>query len=102
VDIDDVLVIETTEGEEYEFSVVGVVEDEEHNRYAICYSEAVDDFVVTDSDGKLLEDDDLAQEILDEFLELADDGSEEGEATAAEPVADKAEGGEKPGEGQAK
>jgi hypothetical protein len=101
VDIDDVLVIETTEGEEYEFSVVGVVEDEEHHRFAICYSEAVDDFVVTDSDGKLLEDDDLAQEILDEFLELADDGSEDGETVAAETVPEKAEGGEKPGEGQA-
>ena len=80
VDIDDVLVIETNEGEKFQFSVVGVVEDEDHERFAICYSEEIDDFVVTDSNGTLLDDDKLAQEILDEFLELADEAGDETES----------------------
>jgi len=68
-----------------EFEVVGIVEDEEHHGYSICYSEAVDEFVVTDAKGTLVEDDALAQEILDDFFELAEQ-SGNGEVTeASEP-----------------
>lgn len=71
----DVLVIETTDGKKYEFEIVGVVEDEEQNAFAVAYSEAADEFVVTDVYGKLLDDDALAQEILDDFFVLAEESS---------------------------
>ena len=47
---------------------MGLVEDDEDNAYAVCYSEKADEFVVTDAAGTLLDDDDLAQEILDDFF----------------------------------
>ena len=76
--------VETTDGRTLEFEVVGVVEDEEGLGYAVCYSEPADEFVVTDTQGELLEDADLAQEILDEFLAQADESAEEGEASGAD------------------
>jgi hypothetical protein len=75
-----VLVIETTDGKQLEFEVVGLVEDDEDNAYAVCYSEAADEFVVTDAVGTLLDDDELAQEILDDFFVLADESSPEAQA----------------------
>ena len=71
------LVVETNEGERLEFAVVGIVEDDEHRGYSVCYSEAADEFVVTDAKGTIIEDDDLAQEILDDFFALADQQSDE-------------------------
>jgi hypothetical protein len=70
-----VLVIETNDGKSLEFEVVGLVEDDENNAYAVCYSESADEFVVTDAVGSLLDDDELAQEILDDFFVLAEEGS---------------------------
>jgi hypothetical protein len=82
-----VLVIETNDGQRQEFEVVGLVEDEEHNQFAVCYSEAVDEFIVTDEYGTLLANDELAQEILDDFFELADEEpADEAGAGEAEPV----------------
>jgi hypothetical protein len=81
LDLHDVVVFETDEGQRLEFSVVAIVEDS-GERYAIGYNADLDDaderddpddsegfspFVVTDMHGRLLEDADLAQEILDEF-----------------------------------
>ena len=63
--------------------MVGLVEDDEKNAYAVCYSESADEFVVTDDAGTLLEDDDLAQEILDDFFVLAE------EAAPPEPDTEK-------------
>jgi hypothetical protein len=80
-----VLVIETNDGQRQEFEVVGLVEDEEHNQFAVCYSEAIDEFVVTDEFGTLLDNDELAQEILDDFFELAEEPAE-GEASDAKPT----------------
>ncbi len=77
VELQDVLVIETTDGKKYEFEIVGVVEDEEHNAFAVAYSEAADEFVVTDQNGKLIDNDELAQEILDDFFVLAEESSPE-------------------------
>jgi hypothetical protein len=68
-----VLVIETNDGNQIEFEVVGLVEDDENNAYAVCYSEKADEFVVTDNVGTLLDDDELAQEILDDFFVLAEE-----------------------------
>jgi hypothetical protein len=73
----DTLVIETTDGKKYEFEVVGLVEDEENHGFAVAYSEQADEFVVTDDNGTLLEDDALAQEILDDFFVLAEESAPE-------------------------
>jgi hypothetical protein len=70
-------VIETTDEQKYEFEVVGLVEDDENNGFAVAYSEAADEFVVTDDQGTLLADDVLAQEILDDFFVLAEESAPE-------------------------
>jgi hypothetical protein len=61
------------------FEVVGLVEDEENNAFAVCYNEAGDEFVVTDAFGDLLDDEELAQEILDDFFVLAEETGEPGQ-----------------------
>lgn len=80
LELRDVLVIQTTDEKQLEFEVVGLVEDEENNAYAVLYCEQEDEFVVTDAKGNLLEDDDLAQEILDDFFVLAEESGGEGDA----------------------
>jgi hypothetical protein len=64
-----------------QFEVVGLVEDDEGRAYGVCYNEDADEFVVTDGSGTLLEDTELAQEILDDFFALAEESaSSNGEA----------------------
>ena len=86
VEIEDTIVVESNAAEpsaggaqrQREFEVVGIVEDANSTqRFAVCYSEAVDEFIVTDDVGKLLSDDALAQEVLDDFLAQAADATEE-------------------------
>jgi hypothetical protein len=86
VDIQDTIVVETKGGDapavatrtQREFEVVGLVEDSDSTmRYAVCYSQAADEFIVTDDVGTLLNDEDLAQEILDDFLTQTADSTEE-------------------------
>ena len=85
LELRDVLVIQTTDDKQLEFEVVGLVEDEENNQYAVLYCETEDEFVVSDASGNLLEDDDLAQEILDDFFVLAEEsGGETGAGEGAE------------------
>jgi hypothetical protein len=64
-----------TESEtEREFEVVGIIEDSDSGtRYAICYCEPADEFIVTSKTGALVEDETLAQEILNDFLDQAAD-----------------------------
>jgi hypothetical protein len=57
--------------------VVGLVEDDDKNAFAIAYSETGDEFVVTDAFGKLIADNELAQEILDDFFVLAEESAPE-------------------------
>lgn len=76
LELRDVLVIQTTDDKQLEFEVVGLVEDEENNQYAVLYCEQEDEFVVSDAKGNLLEDDELAQEILDDFFVLAEESGE--------------------------
>jgi hypothetical protein len=76
LELRDVLVIETNDGQSLEFEVVGLVEDDENNAYAVCYSEKADEFVVTDNAGNLLANDELAQEILDDFFVLAEESGD--------------------------
>ncbi len=78
LELREVLVIQTGDEKKLEFEVVGLVEDEEKNAYAVCYCEPEDEFVVTDACGNLLADDELAQEILDDFFVLADESGDEG------------------------
>ncbi len=68
------------DGSELKFEVVGLVEDDEGHAYAVCYNETSDEFVVTDQFGDLLDDEDLAQEILDDFFVLAEESSPEDQA----------------------
>ena len=63
------------DGTALRFEVVGLVEDDEGNAYAVCYNDVNDEFVVTDHVGDLLEDEDLAQEILDDFFVLAEESA---------------------------
>ena len=77
LELRDVLVIQTTDDKQLEFEVVGLVEDEENNTFAVCYCEKEDEFVVTNATGELLSDDELAQEILDDFFVLAEETAPE-------------------------
>jgi hypothetical protein len=63
------------DGTALRFEVVGLVEDDEGHAYAVCYNDQSDEFVVTDQIGDLLEDEDLAQEILDDFFVLAEESA---------------------------
>jgi len=64
--------------EQFEFEVVGIVEDaDSETHYAVCYSERADEFIVTNESGELLENDTLAQDILGDFLEQTGDATEE-------------------------
>jgi hypothetical protein len=85
VEIADTIVIETRSPDissgatdEQEFEVVAIVEDSDSSqRYAVCYCEAEDEFIVTDDGGALLKNETLAQEILEDFLEQAAGAVEE-------------------------
>jgi hypothetical protein len=63
------------DGSALRFEVVGLVEDDENNAFAVCYNEPSDQFVVTDQFGDLLDNDELAQEILDDFFVLAEEAA---------------------------
>src|SRR5579872_645096 len=88
VELDDTIVVESLSlsasapsGQQREFEVVGIVEDADSaQRYAVCYNEGADEFIVTDAMGKLIPDDALAQEVLDDFLEHTAQAPEEDEA----------------------
>jgi hypothetical protein len=67
------------DGSALRFEVVGLVEDDEGNTYAVCYNEQSDEFAVTDQFGDLLEDEELAQEILDDFFVLAEENAPPGD-----------------------
>jgi hypothetical protein len=75
VEIEDTIVVERSESDpagqgEQEYEVVGIVEDADSAlRYAVCYCEVEDEFIVTDDAGALLRDEQLAQNILEDFLE---------------------------------
>lgn len=83
------LQIETKDGKRLSFEVVGILEDPGEGRsYAVLMHDDPDQeggneeqFIVTDMDGNLLENDDLAQEILDEFLVFTEEASDDGGET---------------------
>ncbi len=86
IELQDKIVVEasaenasdTALARQYEFEVVGIVQDSSSKaHFAVCYSEAVDEFIVTDQSGVLLSDDSLAQEILNDFLDQAGETTQE-------------------------
>jgi uncharacterized protein YrzB (UPF0473 family) len=84
LELSEVLYIETKDGGDLPFEVVGILEDPDDGKsYAVLMHEPQDEeaeteFIVTDLDGNLLDNDDLAQEILDEFLVFAEEAGDEG------------------------
>jgi len=87
LELSELLYIETKDGGQMPFEVVGILEDpDDGTSYAVLMHEpaegedAESEFIVTDLSGNLLEDDELAQEILDEFLVFAEEAGEEGES----------------------
>jgi uncharacterized protein YrzB (UPF0473 family) len=84
LELSEVLYIQTKDGGELPFEVVGILEDPDDGAsYAVLMHEPQDEeseseFIVTDLEGNLLEDDALAQEILDEFLVFAEEAGDEG------------------------
>ncbi len=84
LELKEVLYIETNEGASLPFEVVGILEDpQESISYAVLVhepeTEGEEQFIVTDLAGNLLENDVLAQEILDDFLTYVH-GDEDGAA----------------------
>lgn len=76
LELQEVLYIETTDGMTLPFEVVGILEDpQEGASYAVLLHEPADredgQFIVTDLSGNLLENETLAQEVLDDFLTYA-------------------------------
>jgi hypothetical protein len=85
LELKEVLYIETHEGASLPFEVVGILEDpQESTSYAVLVHEpemeGEEQFIVTDLAGNLLENDALAQEILDDFLTYVHEGDEDGAA----------------------
>jgi uncharacterized protein YrzB (UPF0473 family) len=83
LELSEVLYIQTKDGAELPFEVVGILEDpEEKTSYAVLVHEPHDEgegeFIVTDLEGNLVDDEALAQEILDEFLVFAEEAGDDG------------------------
>ena len=91
LELSETILIETKDGTELEFEVVGILEDPDDGKsYAVLVHEPEgaeengddeedeSEFIVTDLDGNILEDEELAQEILDEFLVFAEEAGEDG------------------------
>lgn len=88
LDLREVLEFQMEDGSVQAFEVKAILEDTESGQsYAILERDVPDaeegEVIVTDLHGNLLEDDALAEEILEEFLvfseEAADDGGEKPE-----------------------
>lgn len=78
VDLKNILFFKTLEGGlEREYKVVGLVEDDEANTYAVGLCEKEDEYIVTDAKGNLLGNNQLAQEILDDFLVFLEEAGDE-------------------------
>jgi uncharacterized protein YrzB (UPF0473 family) len=90
LDLSDVLCIQTKEGEELQFTVVGILQDaDDGTSYAVLTPQTSDEndsedetqAIVTDLHGNLIEDDELAQEILEDFLEIVEESQDENGGT---------------------
>ncbi|HZZ00411.1 MAG TPA: hypothetical protein VFE36_12630 [Candidatus Baltobacteraceae bacterium] len=87
LELSEVLYIKTKDGAEMPFEVVGILEDpDDGSSYAVLMHEPEEEsegeFIVTDLEGNLVDDEELAQEILDEFLVFAEEAGDDGGAKA--------------------
>ncbi len=73
-------IIQLENGKTIKFEIVGLLEDADNNNnnFAIGFSSEHDLMIVTDIYGTLIGDDTLAQEILDEFMVLAEQSTSDG------------------------
>jgi hypothetical protein len=83
LELSETLRIEMEDGTSLPFEVVGILEDSDNGvSYAVLRRDASeredDEFIVTDLDGNLVQDDGLAQDVLDDFLAYAQDGDDRG------------------------
>lgn len=86
MELSEVLHVTTSDGASYDFEVVGILEDPDADTsYAVLWRDGdgngEGEFIVTDNAGNILEDEDLAQRVLDEFLDFAEE--EQGPADSA-------------------
>jgi hypothetical protein len=77
LELHDHLIITLDDGSERKFEIVGILEDEESQGYAVAFDEAAEEFIVTDARGNLLEDEELAQEILDNYQLFSEESAPE-------------------------
>jgi uncharacterized protein YrzB (UPF0473 family) len=87
LELSEVLYIQTKDGAELAFEVVGILEDpDDATSYAVLmhepHEEGEGEFIVTDLQGNLVDDEELAREILDEFLVFAEEAGDDGGAKA--------------------
>ena len=78
LELHEVIHIQTSDGASRAFEVVGILEDPEAgDSYAVLVHEPANEgeaeFIVTDLGGNMLENAELAQEVLEEFLAFAED-----------------------------
>ena len=87
LELSEILYIATKDGAELPFEVVGILEDPEtKTSYVVLMhepeGEEEGEFIVTDLNGNLIDDEELAQEILDDFLVFAEESGDDGEGNA--------------------
>ncbi len=83
LEVGEVLQLQMEDGSTLEFEVRAILEDSESDAsYAVLERDAdgEDDaeVIVTDLEGNLVEDDELAQEVLDNYLIFAEEAGDEG------------------------
>jgi hypothetical protein len=83
LEVGEVLQLQMEDGSTLEFEVRAILEDSESEAsYAVLERELDSDeegeVIVTDLDGNLIEDDELAQEVLDNYLIFAEEAGDEG------------------------
>jgi hypothetical protein len=83
LDVNDTIALQVADGDEVEFTVVALLEDDDDGTsFAVLLHEPETDdeeevFIVTDPHGNVLENDALAQEVLDDYLSYTDDEDDE-------------------------
>ena len=83
LDLNETIFIKASDEGELAFEVVALLEDDEDGSgYAVLVNESdegEESFIVTDPYGNLLDDDALAQDVLDDYLAFDEETPENGE-----------------------
>jgi hypothetical protein len=85
LEVGEVLQLKMEDGSMLEFEVRAILEDSDNDAsYAVLERDLENgnegEVIVTDLDGNLIEDEDLAQEVLDNYLIFAQEAGDEGGA----------------------